>query len=101
MSARTEQRKLAAIMFTDMGGYSALSQRNEAFALEPVPQGRPTIAQRFIAGSRRPERGKPRRGDRTFGEVHFFRPSGALALARFSPAINRWAILYRPPGWRQ
>ena len=30
----TEQRSLAAIMFTDMVAYGSLSQRSEAFALE-------------------------------------------------------------------
>src|SRR5690242_16003530 len=40
MSAGTEHRKLAAIMFTDMVGFSALSQRNEALALELLEEHR-------------------------------------------------------------
>jgi hypothetical protein len=37
-----EQRKLAAIMFTDMVGYSALAQRDEELALELLDEHRPS-----------------------------------------------------------
>jgi class 3 adenylate cyclase len=43
----TEQRRLAAIMFTDMVGYSALSQRNEALALELLEEHRQLLRARF------------------------------------------------------
>jgi hypothetical protein len=42
MSDITEKRKLAAIMFTDMVGYSALSQRNDKLARELLSIQRPT-----------------------------------------------------------
>jgi hypothetical protein len=53
MSADTEQRKLAAIMFTDMVGYSALSQRNsiEILARVVAQMGEP---ERSIAALEKP-----------------------------------------------
>jgi len=46
-SENTEQRKLAAIMFTDMVGYSTLSQRNEALALELLAENQRLLRTQF------------------------------------------------------
>ena len=43
----TEQRKLAAIMFTDMVGYSALSQRDEKLAQELLEEHREILREIF------------------------------------------------------
>jgi class 3 adenylate cyclase len=40
MSAEIEQRKLAAIMFTGIVGYSGLAQRDERLALELLEEHR-------------------------------------------------------------
>ena len=47
MSATGEQRKLAAIMFTDMVGYSALSQRDDKLALELLQEHREILRKIF------------------------------------------------------
>ncbi|MEE9464715.1 MAG: hypothetical protein V3W14_03955 [Candidatus Neomarinimicrobiota bacterium] len=41
------QRKLAAIMFTDLVGYSALSQKNEALAMELLEEHRQLLRPLF------------------------------------------------------
>jgi TolB-like protein/class 3 adenylate cyclase/tetratricopeptide (TPR) repeat protein len=46
-SENTDQRKLAAIMFTDMVGYSALSQRNEQLAQELLEEHRALLRPLF------------------------------------------------------
>jgi adenylate cyclase len=46
-SENTEQRKLAAIMFTDMVGYSALSQRDDQLALELLEEHRRLLREIF------------------------------------------------------
>src|ERR1043166_5995850 len=51
MSADIEQRKLAAIMFTDMVGYSALSQRDDKLALELLEEHRRLLREVFRAST--------------------------------------------------
>src|SRR3984893_14997372 len=43
-----EERKLAAIMFTDMVGYSALAQRDERLALELLEEHRTLLRPAFL-----------------------------------------------------
>ena len=47
MSAAAEQRKLAAIMFTDMVGYSALAQHDDKIALELLEEHRRLLREIF------------------------------------------------------
>ena len=47
MSVNTEHRKLAAIMFTDMVGYSALAQRDDKLALELLEEHRELLRNIF------------------------------------------------------
>src|ERR1700756_9712 len=47
MVTPTEERKLAAIMFTDMVGYSALAQRDDKIALELLEEHRRLLRELF------------------------------------------------------
>ncbi len=47
MTVNTEQRKLAAIMFTDMVGYSTLAQRDDKLALELLEEHRRLLREIF------------------------------------------------------
>src|SRR5258707_1163056 len=45
---RSVQRRLAAIMFTDMVGYSALGQKNEKLALELLAEQQSLLRAQFV-----------------------------------------------------
>ena len=59
-----ETRKLAAIMFTDMVGYSALSQRNDKLAQELLEEHRQLLREIFPRASIRVSKKSPLRSCR-------------------------------------
>jgi class 3 adenylate cyclase len=81
MSADTEQRKLAAIMFTDMVGYSALSKRNSI-----------EILARVVA-----QMGEPERSTAALEKLLSMPGQGALAENEpLTPALLRLDPMFDP-----